>query len=269
MKITPLEIRQKSFEKVFRGYDKDEVEAFLLSLSHEWERHTETQNELKRQLETAEKELEKMREVERSLFKTLKTAEDTGANLIEQANKSADLHLREAHLKAEALMHEAKNKAKSIIEEAQHQANRIVDELDEEVRNLEQKYRQLENARATMLTDLKSMSNGLLERVNKMENDPKRFVAEDLVQISKQKAHNMKAVVPDTLTSLGLSEKLEKPQNVLEEEFSEKRAISEEDRQNEGLNLKEEKPNSVDFQPLKSQISSKEKGTGSFFDEIE
>ena len=29
MKVTPLEIRKKSFEKVFRGYDKDEVNAFL------------------------------------------------------------------------------------------------------------------------------------------------------------------------------------------------------------------------------------------------
>ena len=38
MKITPLEIRQKTFEKSFRGLDKDEVNAFLLSLSHEWER---------------------------------------------------------------------------------------------------------------------------------------------------------------------------------------------------------------------------------------
>ncbi|MEY4931055.1 MAG: DivIVA protein, partial [Bacteroidota bacterium] len=27
MKITPLEIRQKAFEKVLRGYDKDEVNA--------------------------------------------------------------------------------------------------------------------------------------------------------------------------------------------------------------------------------------------------
>ncbi|MFM8349305.1 MAG: DivIVA domain-containing protein, partial [Bacteroidota bacterium] len=28
MKITPLDIRQKTFEKNLRGYDKDEVSAF-------------------------------------------------------------------------------------------------------------------------------------------------------------------------------------------------------------------------------------------------
>ena len=32
MNITPLEIRQKEFEKGFRGYDKDEVKAFFLFL---------------------------------------------------------------------------------------------------------------------------------------------------------------------------------------------------------------------------------------------
>ena len=38
MKITPLEIRQKTFEKNIRGFDKDEVNAFLISLSSEWEK---------------------------------------------------------------------------------------------------------------------------------------------------------------------------------------------------------------------------------------
>ena len=41
MKITPLEIRQKSFEKVFRGYDKDEVAAFLQILGSEWEKSSD------------------------------------------------------------------------------------------------------------------------------------------------------------------------------------------------------------------------------------
>jgi DivIVA domain-containing protein len=30
MRVTPLDIRQKTFEKNFRGYEKDEVNAFSL-----------------------------------------------------------------------------------------------------------------------------------------------------------------------------------------------------------------------------------------------
>jgi len=257
MKITPLEIRQKSFEKEFRGYDKDEVDAFLMSLSHEWERHTESQKDLKRQLVTADMELKKLREVESSLFKTLKTAEDTGANLIDQANKSAELHLRETHLKTEALMHEAKNKAKSIIEEAQYQANRIVDELDEEVRKLEHKHRQLEDVRETMLADLKSISNGVLERVNKMDNDPKRFVAEDLVHKSKQAAYNMKAMLSEPTTLFDLSGKGESlaPEVVPQVEMSE----TDEIRKMEKLTHKDDKTMGGTSVPIKDKYFSEKK----------
>ena len=91
MKITPLEIRQKTFERTLRGYDKDEVNAFLLSLSQEWERMNDETKEARLKLEASEREVSKLREVETSLFKTLKTAEDTGANVVDQAKKSAVL----------------------------------------------------------------------------------------------------------------------------------------------------------------------------------
>ena len=44
MKITPLDIRQKTFEKAFRGLDKDEVNAFLLTLSQHWEKMMDENN---------------------------------------------------------------------------------------------------------------------------------------------------------------------------------------------------------------------------------
>ena len=46
MKITPLDIRQKTFERAFRGVDKDEVDAFLLTLSQQWERMTDENREV-------------------------------------------------------------------------------------------------------------------------------------------------------------------------------------------------------------------------------
>ena len=62
MKISPIDIRQHTFEKGFRGYDVDEVNAFLNSLSQEWERVMNDNKLLKMQLEIAEKELNKLRE---------------------------------------------------------------------------------------------------------------------------------------------------------------------------------------------------------------
>jgi cell division initiation protein len=167
MKITPLEIRQKSFEKIFRGYDKEEVNAFLLSLSHEWERMLDEQKEFRYKLEASEREIEKLREVENSLFKTLKTAEDTGTNLIEQANKTAELHLKEAQMKADALLFEAKTKAKSIIDDAEVKARQILDEMEEDVKHLEDSFKYLDNHRDNLITDLRNLANDTLEKVER------------------------------------------------------------------------------------------------------
>ena len=59
MRVTPLEIRQKTFEKHFRGYDKDEVNGFLLTLSQEWERIVDENKELRIKLEATDREVTK------------------------------------------------------------------------------------------------------------------------------------------------------------------------------------------------------------------
>ena len=95
MKITALDIRQKTFEKSFRGVDKDEVQAFLNTISQQWERLGDENRELRLKLEHAQQDVQKMREVESSLYRTLKTAEDTGNNITEQAQRDAALRVRE------------------------------------------------------------------------------------------------------------------------------------------------------------------------------
>jgi len=169
MKITPLEIRQKSFEKKLRGYDKDEVTAFLQSLSHEWEQVQDEVKELRLRYDAAEKEIKQLREVENSLFKTLKTAEDTGANMIDQATKTADLHLRETQMNADALLNEAKSKARSSIDEAESKARNVLDKMDQDLQSLKMEYRGLENLRDIIITELRNLSTNTLQRVDKIE----------------------------------------------------------------------------------------------------
>ncbi len=179
MRITPLEIRQKNFEKKLRGYDKDEVNAFLLSLSNEWERIVDENKELKIKLEQSEKEVLKLREVESSLFKTLKTAEDTGANLIDQANKAAELHLREAEINAQAVMEEAKSKAKAIIENSEVEAKDIIDEMQEAVKELEKNYKSIESQRDTLIGELGNLADDIKDRIQRTTRQHHKFKLED------------------------------------------------------------------------------------------
>ncbi|WP_375583799.1 DivIVA domain-containing protein [Cyclobacterium xiamenense] len=169
MKITPLDIRQKTFEKNFRGYDKEEVTAFLGYLAQEWEKLVDEKNALKAKYEQAEKEASKLREVEQSLFKTLKTAEDTGASIIEQANKTAELILKEAQMNADALHAESKTKARNLVDRAENQAKTIIEDLKEDVQLLVDNYEKLQAQRDYLLKNLKKTANETLENVKTVQ----------------------------------------------------------------------------------------------------
>ena len=188
MRITPLEIRQKTFEKNFRGYEKDEVHAFLMTLSQEWERVVDENKELKFKYESTEREIQKLREVESSLYKTLKTAEDTGASVIEQARKTAELHLRESQLRAEQLLGEAKVKAKDTIEESEMRAKQIIADMEDRVKNLIDQYKKLESTRDDMISELKRLASDVLDKVERTKNSTKDFDADSHLSHMRREA---------------------------------------------------------------------------------
>lgn len=188
MRITPLDIRQKTFEKNFRGYEKEEVNAFLMTLSQEWERILDENKELRIKLEATEREVTKLREVEGSLYKTLKTAEDTGNNVIEQARVAADLHLRESQIQAELIGQEAKTKAKDTIEEAEMRAREILDEMEDRLKVMVDSYKSLEGARVDMLAHFKHLATEAIERVERARALGKDFDADKHLAMARREA---------------------------------------------------------------------------------
>jgi cell division initiation protein len=195
MKITPLEIRQKAFEKVLRGYDKDEVNAFLQTLSQEWERLMDENKEIRMKQEATEREVSKLREVESSLYKTLKTAEDTGANVIGQANKTAELILRENQMRSDSILNESKMKSKNIIEEAEMISKQMLEEMEEQLKTLGQHYKTLELHRDNLLSDLKRMAGETIDRVERAKTAARDFDPDQ--HIAWAKRESKKALFPN------------------------------------------------------------------------
>ena len=185
MKITPLEIRQKTFEKVFRGYEKDEVNAYLQSLSMEWERMLDENKELCLRIENLETESSKLRELESSLFKTLKTAEDTGATLIEQTKKETDLKIKESSLKADTILNDARSKAKSLVEQADERKKQVLDEMISKVRTMENLFIQMLDLKEKVVDQIKSYSGDLLDRIEKLEKRTDELQINDIVTEAK------------------------------------------------------------------------------------
>jgi cell division initiation protein len=195
MKITPLEIRQKVFERVLRGYDKDEVNAYLQSLSQEWERTQDEVKEVRIKYEATEREVTKLREVESSLYKTLKTAEDTGANVIGQANKTAELILREAQMKADAMLNEAKTKAKNVIEESEFISKQMLAEMEERLKMLGQHYKTLELHKDNLLSDMKRLAGEAIDRVERAKAASREFDPDQHLALAKRETK--KALFPN------------------------------------------------------------------------
>lgn len=169
MKISPIDIRQHTFEKGFRGYDIDEVNAFLNSLSQEWERVMNDNKLLKMQLEIAEKELNKLRDVEMTLFRTLKTAEDTSNQITEQANRTAEKYIRESRQKTDETIVDARRKASMIIQDAENEAKYIREEIINELKNQERDFRAMEKYRDNLVVQLRSLANNTNEAVERFE----------------------------------------------------------------------------------------------------
>lgn len=217
MRITPLEIRQKTFEKNFRGYEKEEVHAFLITLSQEWERVVDENKELKFKYESTEREIQKLREVESSLYKTLKTAEDTGASVIDQARKAADLHLRESQLKAEQMMNEAKTKAKDTIEESEVRAKQIIADMEDRVKALIEQYKKMESTRDDMISELKRLASEVLDKVERSRQQTKGFDPDN--HLSVVRAEAKKVAFPNLdYQKTSRTEKDEKHEEGVEEE---------------------------------------------------
>ena len=104
MPLSPLDIKKKEFEQKMRGYDVDQVRAFLDEVSKEFELALRDQYAMEDELETMRKKLEHYLSVENSLEKTLIAAQQTAIKMEEQSKKEAELILSEARLEREQLL---------------------------------------------------------------------------------------------------------------------------------------------------------------------
>ncbi len=180
MRITPLEIRQRTFDKSFRGYDAESVDAFLLSLSQEWERVGDELRMAKQQLEASEREINRIKEIESSLFKTIKVAEDAQREInekaqleankvIETAQAEADYIVKQATQEVEGIHTEAKRQANMVLSDAENKAAFMVEEAEHRLQSLERDTKALERYKELLVNELKKFASETLEKVAKFE----------------------------------------------------------------------------------------------------
>jgi cell division initiation protein len=177
MKITAIEIRQHTFEKGMRGYKTEDVDAFLVSLSQEWERVTNDYKMLKMQLEMSDKELGKLKEVEMTLFRTLKMAEDTSTQITDQAAKAGDQYIMEAKQKADDLLADARKRSVLMVQDAENQARYLKDNILNDLKSLEHDFKALEGYKENLAVQIRALASNATDSVDRFE---KKFVKQNL-----------------------------------------------------------------------------------------
>ncbi|MBI4824262.1 MAG: DivIVA domain-containing protein [Nitrospirae bacterium] len=117
MRVTPLDIQQKQFPVKWRGFDVEEVLAFLEVIRDEMEDILRENASLKESLSRQENQIKEYREMEATLRETLMTAQQMVEEYKTNARKEAELLLREAELKSNTMVQEAHEKIIKIQED--------------------------------------------------------------------------------------------------------------------------------------------------------
>jgi DivIVA domain-containing protein len=105
--LTPLDVRSQEFTKAFRGYDRNQVNEFKLTISDELERLLRDRAQYEERLRSAQEQLRGFRDRERAMNEALVAAQQLRVDSKAQAEREAELLLREAKAEAERIIERA------------------------------------------------------------------------------------------------------------------------------------------------------------------
>lgn len=109
MRLTPLDIRQQQFNvRMFRGFDPQEVDAFLEDVAEDYGALLKENALLREQVAAHEERARGAGEVEKTLKDTLVTTQRLSEEMKEAARREADLVVREASLRGEKMLEEVR-----------------------------------------------------------------------------------------------------------------------------------------------------------------
>jgi DivIVA domain-containing protein len=223
MSITVQELKDIQFQKAFRGYDRDSVDSFMYELIKNVQILLDEKQTLAQNLSQSNTELNRLKEVEILMLKTMKEADDKAAHLIADATAQAAQiagkaqydaknQINTAKIDADDLLLEAKEKARTILSEANAEkeqllkdANLTIEQLKEEARidleASEMEYNSLDFAKKQLIDDLNSLLGNTGARLSNIETKykPENFNARK-VSISKlRKAGLVESPAPVTI----------------------------------------------------------------------
>lgn len=149
MTITPNEISNREFKKVFRGYDIDEVEEFVEQVIEDYEKLYKENITQKEKIAALNEKLEQYSNIETTLQSTLLLAQGAADQAKESAKKEAEL----------------------IIKNAQETANEIIRKAEQNVLQINKEYEILKQEYNMFKSRFKALLEAQIDTLDKSEAD--------------------------------------------------------------------------------------------------
>ncbi|WP_347300271.1 DivIVA domain-containing protein [Dolosigranulum savutiense] len=124
------DILNRSFNVKLRGFDKEEVRAFLSKVADEVYELQQEKKELERKLELASDEISDYEGKQDALNRSIVVAQDAADRLKEEAHNEANHLIAQAEADAKALEQAAEKKVQAMMKEAIAKVHRIQDETE-------------------------------------------------------------------------------------------------------------------------------------------
>jgi DivIVA domain-containing protein len=148
--LTPVDIRRYDFGSALRGYDKTRVDQFRDQVAAEVERLARANQELEQKSKGLVEQLRAFRERDKALNDALVSAQQLRAEIREQADREAQLLMREARAQVE----------------------KDVEGIRADARRLEDEIQGLVRVRRTYLSQLRTMVERQLAEIETAEATP-------------------------------------------------------------------------------------------------
>jgi cell division initiation protein len=112
MKIAPIDIAHKSFNRKFAGVNAEEVMEFLKEVAEEMEVLIRERNQLKEQLRERELQMLEYKERDKALKDTILTAHKMTEGMRKDSEREVGLIINDAQQRADAIVREARDSLK-------------------------------------------------------------------------------------------------------------------------------------------------------------
>ena len=114
MKLSPSDVQRQTFGTKFRGFDPDEVRAFLAAVAEEMALLQRQKEQIDQQLRHLEQIVGEHRDREAILKNTLLTAQKAAEDIRESARREADTVVKQAEIQGDRLLELAQARAHEV-----------------------------------------------------------------------------------------------------------------------------------------------------------